>query len=88
MSDGHRIVFEREGDQHPDITPGDIIFTIKTIPHPLFTRKGNNLYAKVAITLADALLGFKKEIHHLDGHVVELNRTGITPPGKLNIIYF
>jgi len=86
MSDGHRIVFEREGDQHPDVTPGDIIFTIKTIPHPLFTRKGNNLYAKVAITLMDALLGFKKQIHHLDGHVVELARIGITPPGYVQEI--
>ncbi|ORX86263.1 heat shock protein DnaJ family protein [Anaeromyces robustus] len=87
MSDGHRIVFEREGDQHPDVTPGDIIFTIRTIPHPLFTRKGNNLYVKIAITLADALLGFEKEIHHLDGHVVELKRTGITPPGFVQEIY-
>lgn len=87
MSDGHRIVFEREGDQHPEVTPGDIIFTIKTIPHPLFTRKGNNLYVKVGISLADALLGFEKEIHHLDGHVVELKRTGITPPGFVQEIY-
>jgi len=87
MSDGHRIVFEREGDQHPEVTPGDIIFTIKTIPHPLFTRKGNNLYAKVAISLSDALLGFKKEIHHLDGHVVELERKGITPPGFVQEIF-
>lgn len=28
-----------------------------------------------------ALLGFKRDIKHLDGHVVEIDRTGVTQPG-------
>jgi DnaJ-class molecular chaperone len=29
MSDGDRIVFEREAEQIPDMIPGDLIFTVK-----------------------------------------------------------
>ena len=29
MADGERIVFEREGEQVPDMIAGDVVFTIK-----------------------------------------------------------
>ena len=50
------------GDQPTDIDtqPGDIIFTLKTAPHARFTRRGNDLYMTHAITLLEALTGFKK----------------------------
>ena len=40
MEDGEEIIFPRKGEQPNDvyIKPGDLIFTINTQPHPVFTR--------------------------------------------------
>ena len=38
--------------------------------HPIFERRGDDLYTNVTITLRDALVGFTMEIPHLDGHKV------------------
>lgn len=40
MPDNEEIVFPRAGDQSRDIdtTPGDVIYTLKTQPHSLFSR--------------------------------------------------
>ena len=46
VPDGHAIVFENEGDQHPDITSGDIVFIVRMEEHPVFRREGDNLYRK------------------------------------------
>ncbi len=35
----------------------------------------------IYITLKEALLGFKREIKHLDDHIVNVSREGITQPG-------
>ncbi|KXS11886.1 heat shock protein DnaJ family protein [Gonapodya prolifera JEL478] len=82
MTDGQKIVFEREGDQSPDVTPGDVVFTLKTAEHPVFTRVGDNLYTHETITLQEALVGFRKVLKHLDGSEVILDRNGtVTQPG-------
>ncbi|CAM6001200.1 unnamed protein product, partial [Sphagnum balticum] len=80
MIDGQEIVFERQSDQGPDITPGDIKFVIRQRPHAVFVREGDNLYTKQALSLKEALLGFKREITHLDGHQVVLERDQVTQP--------
>jgi DnaJ-class molecular chaperone len=51
MKDGDVITFDGASDQHPDHSPGDIKFIIKTRTHPTFTRRGDNLYMKETITL-------------------------------------
>lgn len=52
--------------------------------HPVFERKGNDLKIKIQITLEEALLGFEREITHLDGHKVQLDRSDqITKPGLM-----
>lgn len=53
--------------------PGDVIFTVKQQPHSRFKRVGDNLYHDITISLEEALLGFKKRINHLDGHLVEIS---------------
>jgi DnaJ-class molecular chaperone len=53
----------------------------------VFERNGNDLKATVKITLKQALLGFERELTHLDGHVVYLDRTKkITKPGEIEKI--
>ena len=47
----------------------------KMLHHPLppparFERRGDDLYTNVTLSLQEALVGFKLDIKHLDGHVV------------------
>lgn len=51
---------------------GDLIFTIKQKPHGTFKRVGNNLFIDITLTLEESLLGFKKTVKHLDGHIVDI----------------
>lgn len=41
-----------------------------TFRHPLFERRGDDLYTNVTISLVEALVGFEMDIVHLDGHKV------------------
>lgn len=45
-----------------------------------FVRKESNLYWRETIGLVDALLGFERNITHLDGHYLTLRREGVTQP--------
>lgn len=83
MNDGQKITLEREGDQNPDITSGDIVFTIVTLEHPMFIRDGDNLRTKLTITLKQALLGFIKHVKHLDDTHLLVEKTTVTQPGIL-----
>ena len=81
--DGEHIVLELEGDQHPGQVPEDLMFVIRTMPHPKFRRKGNDLYTSLNITLAESLGGFNRSLTHLDDHKVILCREDLTPPGTV-----
>ena len=56
------------------------------MPHTRFVRKNNDLYAYLNLTLSEALLGFTKEIDHLDDHIVTIEKTRVTQPGEVEII--
>lgn len=81
MTDGQEILFHAEGEPHLDGDPGDLKFKIKTAPHPLFERRGDDLYTNITISLQEALTGFTLEITHLDGHKVPVVRDKVTWPG-------
>lgn len=81
MVDGQETKFTAEGEPHLDGEPGDLILKIKTQPHPVFERRGDDLYANITISLQDALIGFTLELQHLDGHMVSVTRDKITWPG-------
>lgn len=51
MKDGQETKFVAEGEPHMDGEPGDLIMKIKTAPHPVFERKGDDLYTNVTISL-------------------------------------
>lgn len=64
--DGQQIRFSAEGDQEPGIEPGDIIVVLDEQKHPIFKRRGNDLFVDFEIDLVDALCGFQKTIVTLD----------------------
>lgn len=81
MKDGAEQKFHGEGEPHIDGDPGDLKVKIRTLPHPVFERKGDDLFTNATISLSDALTGFSMSIKHLDGHLVKITREKITWPG-------
>jgi DnaJ family protein B protein 11 len=81
MKDGQEQRFVAEGEPHIDGEPGDLRVRIKTKPHKVFERRGDDLYTNVTIPLLDALTGFEMNIRHLDNHQVNVKREKVTWPG-------
>jgi len=52
--------------------PGDLYIITKVEPHPIFERKGDNLYVDVNITYPEAVLGGEVEIPTLEGEPVKV----------------
>lgn len=81
MKDGQETKFVAEGEPHMDGEPGDLILKIRSLPHPIFERKGDDLFTNVTISLQDALVGFNMNIEQLDGRKLLIEREKITWPG-------
>ena len=47
--------------------PGDLYIVTEVEPHPVFERKGDNIYVKVPVTITEAALGAKVEVPTIDG---------------------
>ncbi|EEZ98163.1 dnaJ homolog subfamily A member 1 [Tribolium castaneum] len=66
MVDGQKIVFNGEGDQEPELEPGDIIIVLEEKEHPVFRRSGLDLIIRLELQLVESLCGFQKVIRTLD----------------------
>lgn len=88
MQDGQKITFNGEGDQGPDIIPGDVIFVIEQKPHARFQRKGDDLYFHTEIDLLTALAGGSVAVEHLDERwlTVSIAPGEVIGPGMFDII--
>lgn len=78
LPEGEVLTYELEADQTPGQVPGDLKLIVVTAPHPVFTRKGNDLHTTQQLSLKEALLGFSRVLPHLNGREVELERSGVT----------
>jgi DnaJ-class molecular chaperone len=58
---------------------GDLVVTVRVRPHPVFTRKGDDLERDLPISLAEALLGAEVPVTTLKGKVLLR-----IPPGTQN----
>lgn len=45
--EGTRLIFEGKGDHLPGRPPQDIVFVVRELPHPRFTRAGDDLLTEV-----------------------------------------
>ena len=77
--DGTKITYEKEGDELPGVVPADIIFTVQTKPHPLYSRDNDDLIYTLTVTLMEALTGFKKEILTLDNRPISIEMKSVKP---------
>lgn len=64
---------------------GDIYIEFIVKEHPLFERDGSDIYIEVPITIAEAILGCKKEIPTLDGNVYLEIKPGTQSLTKLKL---
>jgi len=88
MKNGQRIVFKGEGDQEPDVIPGDVIFVVDEKPHDLFKRKGDDLIYEAEIDLLTALAGGELHIKHVSGEYLKVSIIPgeIISPGQVKVI--
>ena len=63
--------------------PGDLLLTIHVAKHPIFERKGLDIYSTVGINFAQAALGSKVRVQTFDKGTVELKIPAGTQNGKL-----
>ena len=61
---------------------GDLWIVINVKPHPLYTRKGDNLYIKANINVIEAIKGTKLEVPLIDGKAVEVEIPAGTQSGE------
>ncbi len=69
--DGQRIRLPGKGNAgaHGG-TPGDLYVIIRTDPHPIFRRDGDDIYLTVPVSVAEAALGAKIEVPTIDGRAL------------------
>lgn len=69
-TDGQALRLKGQGGISPGGGPsGDLHLEIAVRPHPMFTRKDNDILAELPVTLGEALLGGKIEVPTVDGPV-------------------
>ncbi len=64
---------------------GNLLVTVQVEEHPFYTRKGDNLYVRVPVTLREAVFGGKIEIPTPKGKVTLTVPAGSTTGTKLRV---
>lgn len=65
---------------------GNLILSFNLLTHDKFKQKGNDLYINMDITLKESLIGFIKEITHLDSRIITINSESIIKPNTIKCI--
>ncbi|KAK5646798.1 hypothetical protein RI129_005262 [Pyrocoelia pectoralis] len=88
MKQNQKIFFRGEGDQQPDVEPGDVVIVLQQKPHERFQRNEDNLHVNHTITVTEALCGFTFVIHQLDGRDLLIKHTAgdVVKPGDVRMI--
>jgi DnaJ family protein A protein 2 len=75
MKHGEKIVFDEEGDQHPEVVSGDFVVQLRQSEHSTMKRSkdGFHIVVEKRISLLEALTGFQFTIQHLDGRTLLVN---------------
>lgn len=85
-ADGDRIAVPGLGHQGKGSgRTGDLYVHVQVTPHPLFTRKGDNLFLEVPVTFGEAALGARIEIPTPEGAVTVRVPAGVQSGQKLRL---
>jgi DnaJ-class molecular chaperone len=80
LENGMKVKVDGRGNRFKNGTT-DLIIVINEEPHEAFTRKGENVYVDIDLTLYEALFGFRKIVYHLDGRILRVSYSGKTNYG-------
>lgn len=88
MKENQKIFFRGEGDQQPDVSPGDVVIILQQKPHEKFQRSGDDLYVNHTITLTEALCGFNFVLRHLDSRDLLITHPAgqVVKPGEVKAV--
>ena len=83
VRDGQKIRLRGKGQSGDHGTPaGDLVITVTVLPHPVFTRTGNDLRLILPVTFPEAALGADVDCPTLDGSTVRVKVPAGTPSGR------
>jgi DnaJ-class molecular chaperone len=84
VGDGSRVRVAGEGEPGAGGAPGgDLFLRIRLTPHPVFERKGRDLYAKVPVPVPTAVLGGEAEVQTMSGKPARLRIPPLTQNGQV-----
>jgi len=81
-----KVLFKYMANQMPGHSPGNVVVVLKLNQDKRFKRAGDHLMMDIDITLGEALLGWERNIEHLDGHIVKFSTRSVTKPGQVIVI--
>jgi curved DNA-binding protein len=84
VGDGSRVRVSGEGERGQSGAPsGDLYLRVRLVPHPVFERKGRDLYVKVGVPVTAAVLGGEVEVPALGGRTLRLKVPPTTQNGQV-----
>jgi DnaJ-class molecular chaperone len=84
VGDGSRVRVSGEGEQGGGgAGSGDLYLRIKLQPHPVFTRKGPDLHAKIRVPVTTAVLGGEANVPTITGKPLRLRVPPTTQNGQV-----
>src|SRR5687768_15349091 len=84
VGDGSRVRVSGEGEQGAGgAQSGDLYLRVRLAPHPVFERKGRDLYVKVPLPITTAVLGGEAEVQTLAGRPARLRIPPLTQNGQV-----
>ncbi len=84
VNDGARVRVAGEGEHGTGGAPaGDLFLRVHTATHPVFERKGRDVYVKAALRVTTAVLGGEVEVPTLAGKPVRLKVPPLTQNGQV-----
>src|SRR6266571_1401295 len=82
--DGSRVRISGEGESGSGgAASGDLYLRVRLAPHPLFERKGRDLYVKAPLPVTTAVLGGEVEVPTIAGKPVRLKIPALTQNGQV-----
>ena len=84
VNDGSRVRVSGEGETGTGgARSGDLYLRVRLTPHPVFERKGRDLYVKVPVPVPTAVLGGEAEVQTLTGKPARLRIPALTQNGQM-----
>jgi molecular chaperone DnaJ len=84
VDDGTRLRVTGEGEAGArGAPPGDLYVVLRVREHPIFDRRGNDLYCTIPVSIAQAALGTELKVPTLEGKAERLRLPEATQPGSV-----